>query len=155
MDYQEEDIYIRIGKLMHENILIYEFNNDYIIINSKSYDEYKNEYINKLNMQIELLENSLNKTTLEIEELERKNLELFTKITKNLNINKNHNNNSYFRFNIKTSNKSLFFNFNFKNSLDNEKYNLNLLTINKLKSDKDTIYESLEKTKQYKSKYDK
>ena len=148
---QQEDIYIKIGKIMHDNILLYEFNSDYIIINNKTYDDYKNEYINKLNVQIELLEKSLEKNSLEINELERKNLELFTKISKNINIKSKKN--SYFKFNV--TNSSNLFIFNYKNSLDNEKYKLNLLTINKLKYDQEIIINSLEKTKLYKSIYDK
>lgn len=150
-EYDNNNIYLNIGKIMYENILIWEFNNDYIIINNKTYNDYKNEYINKLNVQIELLEKSLNKIILEIDELERKNLDLFTKITKNINLLNQKNN--YFRFNITSSNK--LFVFNIKNSLDNEKYKLNLITINKLKDDKDLINESLEKTKLYRSKYNK
>ena len=140
----EEEVYLKIGKAMYENIYAWNFNNDYIVINKKTYDDYKLEYINKLNVQIELLEKSLNKITEEINELERKNLELFIKITKHINFN-NFNNFKYSFFSIN--------NIRFNKSLDCEKYKLNLITINKLKNDKDIIHESFEKTKLYKMIY--
>ena len=141
---KEDNVYLKIGKIMYENISAWNFYDDYIVVNKKTYDDYKSEYVNKLNVQIELLQNSLNKIEEEINELERKNLELFAKITKNVNFKKfDYFKNSFFNLN----------NIRFIKSLDSEKYKLNLITINKLKMDRDIIYGSLEKTKSYKNRY--
>ena len=153
MDKEDDNIYLKIGKQMYENITLWNFNNDYIIINKKSYDDYRIEYINKLNVQIELLEKAYNKICNEIEELERKNLELFVNITKEIKFK--YQKNKIFGLKNINSNKSFTFNiFNSVNSLDCEKYKLNLITINKLKSDQILLYDSLEKTKSYKIKYE-
>ena len=153
MDKEDDNIYLKIGKQMYENITLWNFNNDYIIINKKSYDDYRIEYINKLNVQIELLEKAYNKICNEIEELERKNLELFVNITKEIKFK--YQKNKIFGLKNINSNKSFTFNiFNSVNSLDCEKYKLNLITINKLKSDQILLHDSLEKTKSYKIKYE-
>jgi hypothetical protein len=153
MDKEDDNIYLKIGKQMYENIALWNFNNDYIIINKKSYDDYRIEYINKLNVQIELLEKAYNKICNEIEELERKNLELFVNITKEIKLK--YQKNKIFGLKNINSNKSFTFNiFNSVNSLDCEKYKLNLITINKLKTDQILLHDSLEKTKSYKIKYE-
>jgi len=153
MDKEDDNIYLKIGKQMYENIALWNFNNDYIIINKKSYDDYRIEYINKLNVQIELLEKAYNKICNEIEELERKNLELFVNITKEIKLK--YQKNKIFGLKNINSNKSFTFNiFNSVNSLDCEKYKLNLITINKLKTDQTLLQDSLEKTKSYKIKYE-
>lgn len=146
MNDDNDNVYLKIGKLMYENIFMINMNQDYIIINSKSFDDYRKEYIIKLNVQIELLEKSLNKIDYEIEELERKNLELFISITKNIKLKYN----KYIRIN-----KSFNFNIlNFGYSLESEKYKLNNITIDKLKNDRNLIFKSLENTKSYRLKYD-
>jgi len=153
MDKEDDNIYLKIGKQMYDNITLWNFNNDYIIINQKSYNDYRIEYINKLNVQIELLEKSYNKICNEIEELERKNLELFVNITKEIKLK--YQKNKIFGLKNINSNKSFTFNiFNSVNSLDCEKYKLNLITINKLKIDQILLHNSLEKTKSYKIKYE-
>jgi len=153
MDKEDDNIYLKIGKQMYENITLWNFNNDYIIINKKSYDDYRIEYINKLNIQIELLEKAHNKICNEIEELERKNLVLFVNITKEIKLK--YQKNKIFGLKNINSNKSFTFNiFNSVNSLDCEKYKLNLITINKLKTDQILLHDSLEKTKSYKIKYE-
>jgi len=154
MDKEDDNVYLKIGKQMYDNITLWNFNNDYIIINKKSYDDYRIEYINKLKVQIELLEKAYNKISNDIEELERKNLELFVNITKEIKL-KYQKNKSFGLKNI-NSNKSFTFNiFNSVNSLDCEKYKFNLITINKLKIDQTLLHNSLEKTKSYKIKYEK
>lgn len=154
IDNDNDNIYLKIGRQMYENINIWNFNDDYIIIHKKTYDEYKRDYLNKLNLQIELLEKNYNKINDEIEELERKNLELFGNITKDINFK--YQKNKFFGFKNIFYHKSFTFNINNTiNSLDSEKYKLNLIIINKLKTDKNIIYESLEKSKSYKSKYEK
>ena len=152
-DNNEDNIYLKIGKQMRENIYIWNYGNDYNVIYKKKYNDYKNEYINKLNNQIILLEESYRKISCEIDELERKNLELFVHITKNINFK--YQSKKFFGFKNVHFNKSFTFNINkSSNSLDSEKYKLNLITINKLKIDRDIIYSSLEKTKSYKMKYE-
>jgi len=147
-----DNIYLKIGKQMYENITLWNFNDNYEIINKKTYNNYRIEYINKLNVQIELFEKSYEKISCEIDELERKNLELFINITKDINFKYKKNR----FFGLKNLNKSFTFNIhNSINSLDCEKYKLNLITIDKLKNDKNILYDSLEKTKLYKIKYEK
>ena len=150
-DDNDDNIYLKIGKQMYENITLWNFNDDYEMINKKTYNSYRIEYINKLNVQIELLEKSYEKISYEIDELERKNLELFINITKDIKFKYKKNR----FFGLKNLNKSFTFNIqNSINSLDCEKYKLNLITINKLKTDQTLLYDSLEKTKSYKIKYE-
>lgn len=146
MNNDEYDVYLKIGKIMYDNICLINFDKEYTIINTKTFDEYRKDYIAKLNFQIEILENSLNKIDNEIKELDRKNLELFTIISKNIKLKykKHISINKSFNFNI----------FNCSYSLESEKYRLNNITIEKLKNDKDFINRSLENTKLFKKKYD-
>ena len=71
------DSYLNLGKLMCSDMKNYTFNNVNINDNTNNdkYEYYKNNYINKLDKQIEQLEDSLNKISNEVNELERKNVE--------------------------------------------------------------------------------
>lgn len=148
----ENNVYLTIGKKMHENIYVWNDISDNIII-KKKYDDYKNEYINKLNKQIKILEEDLNKINIEIEELERKNLELFIHITKDIHFK--YQKRIYFGSKNILFNKSNIFNINKSNkSLDSEKYKMNQITINQLNIDRDIMNSSLDKIKSYKMKYE-
>lgn len=147
----ENNIYFIIGKQMHENIYI--LNNSSSNIIYKKYDDYKNNYVNKLNNQIKIFEEDLKKINYEIEELERKNLELFVHITKDINFK--YQKKTYFGSRNIQFNKSNIFNINkANNSLNSEKYKMNQITIDQLKIERDIINCSLEKTKLYKMKYE-
>lgn len=148
----ENNIYLIIGKKMHENTYIWNDNSNNIII-KKKYDDYKNEYINKLNEQIKKLEKDLIEINIEIDELEKKNLELFIHITKDIHFK--YQKRIYFGSKNILFNKSNIFNINKSNkSLDSEKYKMNQITINQLNIDRDIMNSSLDKIKSYKMKYE-
>jgi hypothetical protein len=132
----DSEIFIRLGKIMYENIT-YKYDTTINTIVHKTKNDYINNYIKKLNMQIESIEKEISNLDDEIYILEKKHIELFTKII----INKDFTKKRYI--------------FNFKNNYNNdlleyEKYKLNQITIDKLKNDKNILIKILDNTNKYK-----
>jgi hypothetical protein len=133
----DSEIFLRLGKIMCENTN-YQYDNNINTIVHKTKNDYINNYINKLNMQIESIKKEISNLDNEISILENKNIETFTKIIKNKD--------------FKLQKKYIF---NFKNNYNNdlleyEKYKLNQITIDKLKNDKNVLITILDNTNKYK-----
>ena len=147
-DYQ---VFLSLGKTLHENKnVVYSHNYDDKNENTNNIKNYIDNYIKKLDTQLTFIKEEINILELEIETLEKKHVELFSNVIKNKKFT--------LLQNKQKSKISLPFSIinsyaNRNDLLEYEKYNLNQITIDKLKKDKNHLIEILERTNTHRLKY--
>ena len=137
MDEIPYEVFVSIGQQLLENV-----NNDFdnnAYIEKKTFEERKSNYINTLELQLARLKKELYQLEMEIVELERKNNTVLTKFSRN---NKYKSNTVNFLY---KNNHALNY-FLSLNTLESEKFKLNLLTIEKLKGHYELLLDIYNKT---------
>jgi hypothetical protein len=137
MDEIPIEVFLNIGKQLVSNEC-----NDFIDvpIQKKSIEEYKNNYRNKLELQLARIKKNLFDLEVEISELERKNSIIISNFS-----NKNYKSNTR---NFLSNNNILLNYFLSLNNLDSEKFKMNSITLQNLKEQHDIHYDIYNRTEQ-------
>jgi len=133
------DIFLRIGQSMVKNEPMNVIFSD---IEKKTYKEYNEAYIYKLETQIYNLKKEISLLDENINDFQNKNINLIKKFS-----NKKIHGNSY---NLIYSNKSICKYFTSINTLDSEKFKYNTITIEQLTEEKELLTKIINKLINYK-----
>ncbi len=142
-DIKDKNIFFKLGNHLYNN-KNYEINYEILNINKRTYDEYKQNYIDKLNDQNKFLNDLKRELTIKINELTLKN----KNISDEIKFEKN-----------KLNNKSFFNNLFKKDNIlqkvndNNTYYNLNFETITELYEEIINIDEYIKKNNYYMTLY--